>query len=262
MLERVEPVTHLLQAGAHAGEGERRPVGEVPFGRRAVPGEVAQGELGQGLGPPWPAWCRRAFVHERVGVLAVVDSSAADQPVHLGVGQQDHQHLPAAPDTAVAAGQQRGHPPGLQRPGQPGQPPAGHRRHRLPQRLADQAALGLPDNAGSGAPAPRRASPGPAPAAGPRPAAAGNPAAAPAPWGTATARSLQRAWQPGTPPSRAGQAPPHPAAQHPSTGSNEPSAGTGSPPRWDGSQASTAPPRNPPQTLRAARSPGHAKDHP
>ena len=54
VLERVEPVTHLPQAGAHVGEGERRPVGEVPFGRRAVPGEVAQGELGQGLGPPEP----------------------------------------------------------------------------------------------------------------------------------------------------------------------------------------------------------------
>ena len=48
VLERVEPVTHLPQAGAHVGEGERRPVGEVPFGGRAVPGEVAQGELGQG----------------------------------------------------------------------------------------------------------------------------------------------------------------------------------------------------------------------
>ena len=102
MLERVEPITHLLQAGVHIGEGECRPVGEVPFGRRAVPGEVAQGELGQGLGPPGPAWCRHAFVHERVGVLAVGDSSAADQPVQLGVGQKDHQHLPVAPDTALA----------------------------------------------------------------------------------------------------------------------------------------------------------------
>jgi hypothetical protein len=35
-------------------------------------------------------------------VLAAGDSSAADQPVQLGVGQQDHQHLPAAPDTALA----------------------------------------------------------------------------------------------------------------------------------------------------------------
>ena len=35
-------------------------------------------------------------------MLAAGDSSAADQPVQLGVGQQDHQHLPAAPDTALA----------------------------------------------------------------------------------------------------------------------------------------------------------------
>ena len=54
VLERVEPLTCLLQAGAHVGEGERRPAGEVPFGCRAVPGEVAQGKLGQGLGPPEP----------------------------------------------------------------------------------------------------------------------------------------------------------------------------------------------------------------
>ena len=48
------------------------------------------------------AWCRHALVHERVGVLAVGDPAAADQPVQLGVGQQDHQHLPAALDTALA----------------------------------------------------------------------------------------------------------------------------------------------------------------
>ena len=102
MLERAELVTDLLQAGAHVGEGERRPVGEVAFGRRAVPGEVAQGELGQGLGPPEPAWRRHAFFHERVGVLAAGDWPAADQALQLGVGQQDHQHLPAAPDTALA----------------------------------------------------------------------------------------------------------------------------------------------------------------
>jgi hypothetical protein len=35
-------------------------------------------------------------------VLAAGDSSAADQPVQFGVGQQDHQHLPAARDTAFA----------------------------------------------------------------------------------------------------------------------------------------------------------------
>ena len=102
VLERVELITHLLQAGAHVGEGERRPVGEVPFGRRAVPGEVAQGELGQRLGPLEPARCRHPLAHQRVGVLAVDDASAADQPAQLGVGQQDHQHLPAARDTALA----------------------------------------------------------------------------------------------------------------------------------------------------------------
>ena len=102
MLERVEPLTCLLQAGAHVGEGERRPIGKVPFGCRAVPGEVAQGKLGQGLGPPEPAWRRHALVHERVGVHALGDSPAADQPVQLGVGQQDHQHLSAAVDTALA----------------------------------------------------------------------------------------------------------------------------------------------------------------
>ena len=102
MLERVEPITHLLQAGAHVGEGEGSPVGEVAFGRRAMPGEVGQGELGQGLGPPEPAWCRHTFAHERIGMLAVGDFFAADQPAQLGVGQQDHQHLPAARDTALA----------------------------------------------------------------------------------------------------------------------------------------------------------------
>jgi hypothetical protein len=102
VLEGVEPITHLLQAGTHVGEGQRRPVGEVPFGGRAVPGEVPQGELGQGLGPPKPAWCGHAFAHERVAVLAINDSSAADQSVHLGVGQQDHQQLPAARDTSLA----------------------------------------------------------------------------------------------------------------------------------------------------------------
>ena len=102
MLEGAELVADLLQAGAHVGEGERRPVGKVAFGRRAVPGEVAQGELGQGLGPPEPAWCPHAFVHERVGVLAAGHRSAADQPVQLGVGQQDHQHLPAASGTTLA----------------------------------------------------------------------------------------------------------------------------------------------------------------
>jgi len=61
VLERVELIAHLLQAGAHVGEGERCPVGEVSFGRRAMPGEVAQGELGQGLGPVEPAWCRHAL---------------------------------------------------------------------------------------------------------------------------------------------------------------------------------------------------------
>ena len=86
MLERVEPITHLLQAGAHVGEGQRRPVGEVPFGGRAMPGEIPQGELCQGLGAPEPARCRHALAHERVGVLAVDDSSAADKPVQLGVG--------------------------------------------------------------------------------------------------------------------------------------------------------------------------------
>ena len=35
-------------------------------------------------------------------MLAAGDSSAADQPVQFGVGQQDHQHLPAALDTALA----------------------------------------------------------------------------------------------------------------------------------------------------------------
>ncbi len=35
-------------------------------------------------------------------MLAVHASSAADQPVQLGVRQQDHQHLPAARDTALA----------------------------------------------------------------------------------------------------------------------------------------------------------------
>ena len=34
-------------------------------------------------------------------MFAAGDSSAADQPVQLGMGQQDHQHLPAAPDTAL-----------------------------------------------------------------------------------------------------------------------------------------------------------------
>jgi hypothetical protein len=34
-------------------------------------------------------------------VLAASHWSAADQPVQLGVGQQNHQHLPAAPDTAL-----------------------------------------------------------------------------------------------------------------------------------------------------------------
>jgi hypothetical protein len=67
-----------------------------------VPGEVAQGEFGQGLSPLEPAWCRHAVAHQRVGVLAVDDASAADQPVQLGVGQQDHQHLPVARDTALA----------------------------------------------------------------------------------------------------------------------------------------------------------------
>jgi pimeloyl-ACP methyl ester carboxylesterase len=102
VLERVEPVVHLLQAGPHVGEGERCPVGEVALGRRAVPGEIAQRELGQGLGPPEPAGRRHAFVDERVGVLAVGDPPAADQPAQLGVGQQQHQQLPAAPDANLA----------------------------------------------------------------------------------------------------------------------------------------------------------------
>jgi hypothetical protein len=67
-----------------------------------VPGEVAQGELGQGLGPPEPAWCRHTLAHERIGVLAAGDSPAADQPAQLRMGQQDHQHLPAARDAALA----------------------------------------------------------------------------------------------------------------------------------------------------------------
>jgi hypothetical protein len=35
-------------------------------------------------------------------VLAAGDSSAADEPTQLGVGQQDHQHLPSAPETVLA----------------------------------------------------------------------------------------------------------------------------------------------------------------
>ena len=34
-------------------------------------------------------------------MLAAGDWPAADQPVQFGVGQQDHQHLPAALDTAL-----------------------------------------------------------------------------------------------------------------------------------------------------------------
>ena len=45
---------------------------------------------------------RRALAHERVAVLAVDDCAAADQPVKLGVGEQDHQQLPAALDTPLA----------------------------------------------------------------------------------------------------------------------------------------------------------------
>ena len=42
VVERPEPITHLLQAGAHVVQGERRSRHQVPFGRRAMPGEVAQ----------------------------------------------------------------------------------------------------------------------------------------------------------------------------------------------------------------------------
>lgn len=37
-----------------------------------------------------------------VRVWYAAGGDCADQPVKLGVGQQDHQHLPAAPDTALA----------------------------------------------------------------------------------------------------------------------------------------------------------------
>ena len=102
VVERLEPITHLLQAGAHVVQGERRPVRQVPFGRRAVPGEIAQRDLGQRLGPAEPARCRHALGQQRVAVLAVDEASAADQPVQLDVGQQDHQHLPSGLDATIA----------------------------------------------------------------------------------------------------------------------------------------------------------------
>jgi hypothetical protein len=54
--------------------------------------------------------------------------------------QRQHREITAPGRGAlVAAGQQRRHLPRPQRLGQPGQPPAGHRGHRVAKRLADQA---------------------------------------------------------------------------------------------------------------------------
>lgn len=102
VLERVELLADLAQPGANVGEGQRRPVGEVAFGGWAVPGDVAQREFGQCLGSVEPPGCRHALLHERIGVLAVGWASAADQPVQLGVRQQDHEQLPVVLDAALA----------------------------------------------------------------------------------------------------------------------------------------------------------------
>ena len=68
-----QAIADLVQAGTNVGEGEGGPVGEVAFGRGAVPGEVAQGKLGQGFDAVEPPRCRHAFGHEGVGVLAADD---------------------------------------------------------------------------------------------------------------------------------------------------------------------------------------------
>src|SRR5262245_34133668 len=83
VLERGEPFANEAQASADVGDGERRPVREVAFGRGAVPGEVAKGELTERVLPVRPTGFRHAIGEQRVRVLVPVRTTAADEKVQL-----------------------------------------------------------------------------------------------------------------------------------------------------------------------------------
>ena len=94
VLERLEPVSHLRQTGAHITEWERGPVGQVALGRRAVTGEVAQGQLSECLAAVETARGRNPIGEQGVGVRAVGGgTAAADQCLQFELGEEDRQRV-------------------------------------------------------------------------------------------------------------------------------------------------------------------------
>ena len=74
-LERGDLVGDVGETRAHVAQRHRGPVGDVAFGGRAVPGEVAEHQLGAGRLDVESAGTGYAFLQQGVGVLAVARAS-------------------------------------------------------------------------------------------------------------------------------------------------------------------------------------------
>ena len=102
MIEGGKPVTDLGEAASYVAERQRRPVGEVTLGGGTVTGEVPQRELGERLVAVQPPRRRHPVGERCVRVRPLEPPTAADEPVQLEEGEQEHQHLPARLDALAA----------------------------------------------------------------------------------------------------------------------------------------------------------------
>ena len=102
VVEGGKPVPDLGEAPAHVAERERRPVGEVTLGGGTVTGEVPQHQLGERLVAVQPPGGRHPVGEGCVRVRPLEPTAAADEPVQLEEGEQQHQHLPVRLDIVAA----------------------------------------------------------------------------------------------------------------------------------------------------------------
>jgi len=102
VLERCETFAGDAETTAGVADGDRRPVREIALGGGPVPGEVPQRQLGERLVAIQPAGVRHPLGVRRVRVLVTERTAAADDPVQLEVGEEDHQRLPVGLDPPFA----------------------------------------------------------------------------------------------------------------------------------------------------------------
>ena len=91
VVERRQLVGGTGDAATHVGHGEGGPVRQVALGGRPVRGEVAPGDLGEGVVAVEAPRFGHAIGEQRVGVLTVARRAAGHEALELEEAEQEHQ---------------------------------------------------------------------------------------------------------------------------------------------------------------------------